>query len=526
MREPLVRGDVARSRRARSRSASRGQSADPHPVEARIADRQRQVARAGTRSSANPPAPSNRNPSADSAPTISRDSRGGNSRPERVVLGHVEVAVLDRARRDRLDELRDPRLPRPLGLRVARREGRDQPRPAPPGSPRRIRTTTGTPANEACWDGRHLALGRALGVRPDQGAVGVAEAAAAARPSGALTRHLRLFAGGEPGLAPPGRPLGVRRADPCRVRLDAHSLEARQRRPELRGASVGETERVAGADVELVDLREPVPCGRLGVVRALGECGGGPELAVQRVLAGGDRARVGIGLGALDALAERVVGALRVAQGLRGGARLVRGGRGHGAPLVGEDRLVAHGSVSGVASVAPADAAGAPGGADGPDGSSALPAIGTSRRSAMTARPTADGAITSGASDAGGRGLRRRGRHVSRPGRGRRPRWTRCASCPTRRPARSGTAAVVSAPARDVRAPGRPVRRVPPAWRAERAWRRRAGRRGSRPRSTGRSRGQRERVFHRRWRTRGRAGGRRGRDVRRGGDLEPSGVLG
>ena len=76
----------------------------------------------------------------------------------------------------------------------------------------------------------------------------------------------------------------------------------------------------------------------------------------------------------------------------------------------------------------------------------------------------------------------------------------RCASCPTRRPARSGTAAAVWAPARDARAPGP----AGPTGAAgvegpRRAWPRRAGRRGWRRRSRGRSRGPIERVFHRRW---------------------------
>ena len=105
------------------------------------------------------------------------------------------------------------------------------------------------------------------------------------------------------------------RADPCGVGLDAHPLEPGQRGAELRGAGLGEALGVAHAHVELVDLGQPLAGGRLGVLgaaRAVAVAARNSRWSC--VLGGREPARVGVGLRPLDALAQRVVRALGLAQ--------------------------------------------------------------------------------------------------------------------------------------------------------------------------------------------------------------------
>ncbi len=123
-------------------------------------------------------------------------------------------------------------------------------------------------------------------------------------------------------------------ADPGRVRLHAHPLEPRQGAAQLGRAGIGQPLGVADPHVQVVDLGQPLPGGRLGVLRAAGLAGRRAELLVEGVLARGERSRVRVRLRALDALAQRVVRALRLTQRVRGGLRLVGRGRRHGAALV------------------------------------------------------------------------------------------------------------------------------------------------------------------------------------------------
>ena len=100
---------------------------------------------------------------------------------------------------------------------------------------------------------------------------------------------------------------------------------------------LGQALGVAHAHVELVDLGQPLAGGRLGVLGAARPPGRRPELLVQRVLGGREPTRVGVGLRPLDALAQRVVRALGLAQGVGRKPGLVGRGRRDRAALLHAD---------------------------------------------------------------------------------------------------------------------------------------------------------------------------------------------
>ena len=412
-----------------------------------------------------------------------------------------------------------------------------------PRSPRRIRTTTGEPPNAASWtDGTWRSNepapspGMPAGAGPSSTSVGRRGRLRLFDPP--AREDLRLLAGRQLGLRLAARDLGVGGADPCGVGLHPHALEPRQCRAELRGPRLGQAQGVPGPDVQVVDLREPLAGGRLGVVGPAGQRGRRPELGgatrpcPPRAPAGRPRpvpARRARGACRTRA-APRAAPPRRRAPGRprsrrpRTARRRARDSRRTGRP---RRRPRSPPAWRRPRPKRRTTSTGRPG---RPPSGSAWPSWPSGHRGSRSRRPRARSraarASTAGAA------WRRAGHPAPRSGRGRRPRPAASGRGPTPRPGRVGvgtagrTAATVEAgelaEVDDVRPGGR--RRLAQA----------AGWRGRGPvhRHRDRRRGDRrvvpiERVFGRTWRRR--PGERAGGDAamyEAAGDLEPGGVLG
>ncbi len=133
--------------------------------------------------------------------------------------------------------------------------------------------------------------------------------------------------------------------DPRDIGLDGDAIQTGQQLAQLRTARLDRVGRVPCSGVETIDLGEPVAGRGLGLLRARGARPGRPERPMQRVLGGPDLAWIGQGLRLLDALAEGVVGSLRLAQRLGGTSRLLAGSVGKGTPLADEMPLGCAGRV-------------------------------------------------------------------------------------------------------------------------------------------------------------------------------------
>ena len=164
---------------------------------------------------------------------------------------------------------------------------------------------------------------------------------------GLLGRRGRDLPGSRLGLLARGQRLarlvaaGIRvlGRDPCRVRLRGQPLQRRQLGAQVRPAGLEDPLGLPDGPVELVDPGQPGARGALGVVGTPGPVARRPELGVEAVLLRRDPARVRRGLRLVHAVAEDVVGALGLTEGVRRGAGMVAGDVGQGAALVEQPAL-------------------------------------------------------------------------------------------------------------------------------------------------------------------------------------------
>ena len=150
------------------------------------------------------------------------------------------------------------------------------------------------------------------------------------------SRLARLLARGER-LA---RLLAPRRGQLCalarRLRLHGEPLDPRQRGLELCAAALEEPLRLAGVRVEVVDRIQPCAGCRLGGLGIGRRVARRAEPAVELVLRHGQLARVGCLLRLVEEPVQGVVGALRLAKRLGGGARVLARGGGQRAAFLDE----------------------------------------------------------------------------------------------------------------------------------------------------------------------------------------------
>ena len=160
---------------------------------------------------------------------------------------------------------------------------------------------------------------------------GVGAAASCARRASLASSH--AASDSRASLAP-GR--GHLRALARRLRLHREPLDPRQRGLELRAAAVEEPLRLACVRVEVVDRVQPRAGRRLGGLGIGRRVARRAEPAVELVLRHGQLARVGRLLRLVEEPAQRVVGALRLAKRLGGGARVLARGGGQRAAFLDE----------------------------------------------------------------------------------------------------------------------------------------------------------------------------------------------